>query len=293
VEVIVPVDYLGRITPGMRAEVTPVVAGAGNHLATVERVDLVSDAASGTFGVRLSLANPKYKVPAGLRCRLSFLRVEEQDAAEIAEIPDRPKAAQKANGAPAQEIPEPELVRQPDAPRSEPAPETAVPEPAPGPAFCYTVGPVADETLATRLFDRLEQQSDALVLRNETVNLDNGYLVLAAPVPDPQTTRGLIDRLDKAGITDHLVLGRGGNKGRVALGVYKGPRTAARRRKALAAKGFEVEIVPRYKETTQFWLDGSLQAGTDLPGQTQEIARSLSPSASFKQIDCPQQFAHR
>ncbi len=331
VEVIVPVDYLGRITPGMQAQVTPIVAGSGAHLATVERVDLVSDAASGTFGVRLSLSNPNYKIPAGLRCRLSFLPPEQQNSPEVADEPDGPAIAQQADVAPAEEGPEPELVSWPNAPPSEPEPETAIPavaqpadvtpaeetpepelvsrpsappsEPEPKTAvpisppepamFCYTVGPVADETLATRLFDGLEARSEALVLRNETVNLDNGYLILAAREPDPQATRRLVARLNKAGITDHFVLGRGRNKGRVSLGAYRGPQTAARRQKALAAKGFETEIITRQKKTTQFWLDGALQAGTDLPGQAQEIATSLSPSASFKQIACPRQLAHR
>jgi RND family efflux transporter MFP subunit len=84
VEVIVPVEYLGRITPGMRAEVTPVVSSQGMHIATVTRVDRVADAASGTFGVRLSLSNPDYTIPGGLRCRLGFLPTEAPAALAIA-----------------------------------------------------------------------------------------------------------------------------------------------------------------------------------------------------------------
>lgn len=73
VEVIVPVEYLGRITPDMQAQVTAVVPGAATHVATVERVDVVADAASGTYGVRLNLPNPDYQISAGLRCKADFL----------------------------------------------------------------------------------------------------------------------------------------------------------------------------------------------------------------------------
>lgn len=73
VEVIVPVEYLGHIRPGMQAEVTAVVPDAEAYVARVERIDRVADAASGTYGVRLSLPNPDYRIPAGLRCRLGFL----------------------------------------------------------------------------------------------------------------------------------------------------------------------------------------------------------------------------
>ncbi len=330
VEVIVPVDYLGHISPGMRARVTAVVPNSETHLATVERVDVVSDAASGTYGVQLSLPNPNYEVPAGLRCHLSFLPREETDFPEVADEPAGPLIAKQADGARAMEIPEPELIRQPGEPPSERGPNTAVPavvqpadvapaekaaepglvsrstrppndskpetaEPVSLPEsalFCYTVGPVADETLATRLFDSLEAHSDALVLRNETASVHNGYLVLAVPAPDPQATRRLIARLEKAGITDHILLKRGENKGRVALGVYNGPRSAARRQKTLVAKGFKAEVVTRRKTVTQFWLDGALQAESGQLGEAREIAASLSPSASLRKTDCPPQQAN-
>ncbi len=76
VEVIVPVEYLAVVTSGMTASVTPSIANAKNHTATVERIDKVMDAASGTFGVRLSLPNPNYDIPAGVLCQLDFAREE-------------------------------------------------------------------------------------------------------------------------------------------------------------------------------------------------------------------------
>ncbi|MDX2350477.1 MAG: efflux RND transporter periplasmic adaptor subunit [Porticoccus sp.] len=77
VDVIVPVDHLGQITVGMTARLTSILKNTENYLATVDSVDVVADAASGTFGVRLSLANPDYLIPAGLRCNLVFLADEE------------------------------------------------------------------------------------------------------------------------------------------------------------------------------------------------------------------------
>lgn len=77
VEVILPVEYMGRLALGLRAEVTPGLPGFAGHIATVILVDKVADAASGTFGVRLSLPNPGHAIPSGLRCRLAFLSPEE------------------------------------------------------------------------------------------------------------------------------------------------------------------------------------------------------------------------
>lgn len=73
VEIIVPVEQFGRIALGMRAEVTPRYPGARVHQAEVTVVDPVVDAASDTFGVRLTLPNPDLRIPGGVRCAIRFL----------------------------------------------------------------------------------------------------------------------------------------------------------------------------------------------------------------------------
>ncbi len=72
VEVLLPVDLIGQIQPGMTARVFPAAPGQPAQTATVIGVDQVADAASGTFGVRLQLANPDHRIPAGLRCQMAF-----------------------------------------------------------------------------------------------------------------------------------------------------------------------------------------------------------------------------
>jgi len=69
-----PVMLLGKINVGMRAEVQPEAPAGGSYTATVTVVDRVVDAASGTFGVRLDLPNPSYRLPAGLKCKVRFGR---------------------------------------------------------------------------------------------------------------------------------------------------------------------------------------------------------------------------
>ena len=73
VEIFVPVERFGEIARGMRAEVTPRYPGAEVQQAAVTVVDQVIDAASDTFGVRLELPNPDYRVPGGVRCDIRFL----------------------------------------------------------------------------------------------------------------------------------------------------------------------------------------------------------------------------
>lgn len=73
VEVFAPVALLGQVRVGARAQVMPEAPVGGTYAARVTIVDRVLDAASGTFGVRLALANPGYRLPAGLRCKVRLL----------------------------------------------------------------------------------------------------------------------------------------------------------------------------------------------------------------------------
>jgi RND family efflux transporter MFP subunit len=72
VELVLPVGLYGKLKRGQRAEVLPEEPVGGKHVAQVEVVDRVVDAASGTFGVRLRLPNPRNEIPAGVKCRARF-----------------------------------------------------------------------------------------------------------------------------------------------------------------------------------------------------------------------------
>lgn len=72
VEVLLPVDAFGKITPGMQIDVKPEIPAGAVHRATVKVIDRLLDAASGTFGVRLELPNPQNRLAAGIRCTANF-----------------------------------------------------------------------------------------------------------------------------------------------------------------------------------------------------------------------------
>jgi RND family efflux transporter MFP subunit len=72
VEVLLPVEAFGRVTPGMEVEVLPEIPAGARYTARVRVIDRLVDAASGTFGVRLELNNPQRRMPAGIRCKANF-----------------------------------------------------------------------------------------------------------------------------------------------------------------------------------------------------------------------------
>jgi RND family efflux transporter MFP subunit len=81
VEVLLPAEAFGQVKPGTMVEVTPEIPAGTQHKAKVKLIDGVLDAASGTFGVRLELPNPQFKLPAGVRCKANFTGVTAKSSA--------------------------------------------------------------------------------------------------------------------------------------------------------------------------------------------------------------------
>ena len=261
VEVIVPVDYWGRILPGMQAEVTTGLGTAGEYRATVERGDRVADASSGTYGVRLSLPNPDYAIPAGLRCQLSFLPQSLHEPAQVVDATEPTLPVGVTNASPAE--------------------------------LCYSVGPVEDESTAQVLAERLKQTTEKLQLRSASNSVTAGYRVLALEQPNSQATDRLLSLLDKAGITDRFVLAHGENKGRLALGYFSKLAFANERQEVLALKGVDTEILPHAKDVKQYWLDVAVTGEPDLSDQLENVAASLVSPAAFKPMACYPELANR
>ena len=67
-----PVPMFSQIKLGQTARVVLTEPAGAIRAVTVTVVDQVFDAASGTFGVELTMANPGNVVPAGQRCRVAF-----------------------------------------------------------------------------------------------------------------------------------------------------------------------------------------------------------------------------
>jgi len=84
VEVVVPVSEYGTIKKGMHAEVRPEDPVGGVYTGEVTIVDRVVNGASGSFGVRVELLNPKLAIPSGLKCNVRF---KEKIAAVKSRVP--------------------------------------------------------------------------------------------------------------------------------------------------------------------------------------------------------------
>jgi membrane fusion protein (multidrug efflux system) len=74
IEVVAPAKLFGTVRVGQTGRVSLAPHFPGTYQAKVVAVDKVIDAASGTLGVRLEMANPDLRIPAGIRCNVVFTR---------------------------------------------------------------------------------------------------------------------------------------------------------------------------------------------------------------------------
>lgn len=107
VEVVLPSEAYGKVQRGASIDVLPEIPAGTRHRAVVKVIDTVLDAASGTFGVRMELANASRKIPAGIRCKASFPNITSAGMGK----PLGATPAPKAGPVPVAPAPKPGAVR--------------------------------------------------------------------------------------------------------------------------------------------------------------------------------------
>lgn len=338
VEVIVPVSYFGSIQPGQPALIMPERPMQGEYRAQVTVVDRVADAASGTYRVRLSLPNPDYKLPSGLKCMVRFLPMSAAVPATMAsdartQTPRSKQAALTAGAAPqaataatratarpgpgsngpiaiahaglssgqasrATSKPDKTTVTNSGSIARSAAPDTSVAnetveKSAPKTlTACRTIGPLDDEGRVAAVKAALQGHVGQLLVRQQVDSKKNGFVIVSNNQGSVAKAKVLAEKMRAAGVDDLFVFGRGPHKGRVSLGLYKGPKMAEERVREVQAAGFAAQAIPRESKTTRYFVD------VEVGGQAQDAglpadARKLLAENNAVPTDCKRLIAAR
>ena len=261
VEVFMPAYEFGNIKPGLYARVTPENSPSEEYLTEAKLVDRVIDAASGTFTVRLELPNPDQKIPSGLRCKVSFLSESESAMIRAKQArmfkPEEKRAivsdeklydaGQNSLGDPAMEV-----VPVAYESRVSVEPEQNDIEPV---SQCWSVGPITDEALLTRISDRLEPVVSKLSSSETTEISQTRFLILSPPQATYSDAKALVKQMHSNGMKDVAVLYKEPYKKRVSFGLYKKEFLARQRLALLESKQIEAEVHPRHTTVQNYWLE--------------------------------------
>lgn len=310
VEAILPTRFLPSVGVGMTAGVTLDLLGGTSHKAKIIRVDRVADAASGTFGIQLSLKNDDYRIPAGVRCQLSLdTKTIERSAIDTTaeliagaenKLPGSNTISEPAkimalavrnadvfysstklpiNKTEDQLLPRSKelLVSSPElffTSSDKPDGDNKVSIPTnsvTAATQCFRIGPVASLEEYEELNDVFGSQYGEKTQSTIADYPGQTYLVMTPILDEP----GMVTaKLQESKINDFYLMRSGVYKNRVSLGFYKQKPSAARRKSALDALGIESEILPR--NPVKYWLDIRSSATPELNNNHYLVERSQS-----------------
>jgi RND family efflux transporter MFP subunit len=244
IEVISPVSNYGKIVKGMRAIISPEHGDYPELVAEVVVVDKVIDAASGTFGVRLELANKDHAIPSGLKCQVHFL--PQEDAADTTKnTTESSTIGTVVSEAAASEV---TAVSSPDN-ESLSAIASSINEDM----MCSTIGPYKDQSELNKLIAELGSEINHRAIRTET-EVKTTYLIVSNEFVTLQETKSAMQEMKAAGITDMAIMNKAGNN-LISLGLYRYKSVATNRLNALQKKGYEVQMKPKQRDIKTYWAD--------------------------------------
>ena len=233
IEVISLVSNYGKIVKGMRARIVPEHGNYSELVADVVVVDKVIDAASGTFGVRLELANKDHAIPSGLKCKVHFLPVDvaanNVNNINEADVSESAVAVIDEIGAASSDVSVSEDL------------------------ICSSIGPYKKQTDLAELLAELDKGISHTDTRTETEEKTT-YLIVSNEFATQQEINSAMQEMKAAGVTDMAKMNKGGKR-RIALGLFSNKTSAINRLNSLQEKGYKVQMKPKQRAIKAYWAD--------------------------------------
>jgi len=120
---------------------------------------------------------------------------------------------------------------------------------------CYSVGPLADESMREPLKAWLVAAGAHAELREDERRELSRYWVHVPPLADGEAARKLLASMRAKGLVDLHVIRRGNMANAISLGVYSRKSGLERRMAQLTKLGFDAQVRESYKTHKASWFD--------------------------------------
>lgn len=273
VEAIVPMEYFGSIKTGMRADILLEVLRKKDLSAEVIAVDRIGDAASSTFGVKLSMPNPDYQIPAGLKCILKFVQPGPGLADAVTDIPlttelNSPSISLLADNTDSTEKLSVNALENNEVVQSDASLDLLplelvsdivveeLSENDEAPVLVLASASVPDsenqfikDAASTVVVSETEETVEIVVPSEDIVDPDapKSYMVLIQQPEGKEATQALVEKLRAAGIDDFQKINNGPTRRIISLGIFSKRNNADNRQQMLDKLGFESSTRKLYR----------------------------------------------
>lgn len=151
---------------------------------------------------------------------------------------------------------------------------------------CFTLGPFVKDKGADRSTEAIGALGIEVERRVVSQRIPKGYWVYLPPSKSYKAAKRKVVELQKKGLTDLFIMGKGSHANAISLGLFKSSTTAEDRFERVKKMGLKAVLETQYRVSKQFWLDMTVPGGkTDTVATLSEMAEDL-PQAELSQRKC-------
>ncbi len=125
-------------------------------------------------------------------------------------------------------------------------------------SVCFTLGPFAQSDVANRAADKISGLGLRVEHRQESQRTPKGYWVYLPPSKSYQAAKRKVSEMQKRGVNDLFIMGKGTRKHAISLGLFNRKQAAQGRFQQVKKLGLKPVFETQYRVSKQFWLDMSV-----------------------------------
>ncbi|MFT5131980.1 MAG: hypothetical protein ACI9SC_000443 [Gammaproteobacteria bacterium] len=128
----------------------------------------------------------------------------------------------------------------------------------PGPATCFSFGPIADEIQATGLQKWFVTQGATARMRHTDELGRQLFWVYLAPQDSRQDAMATIKSFQDSGVRDFRLIVKGNLQNAISMGLFSNQSSVNKRLNELKKKGYKPVVVPYSDGKRVYWIDAEL-----------------------------------
>lgn len=147
---------------------------------------------------------------------------------------------------------------------------------------CVNVGPLKDSEALEKLKLWLRTRATVVHTQMDTVRERRFFWVYLEPVSDEQAKKDLSE-LERSGITDYMLIRRGGLKNAISLGLFRSQDSVNRRLTEMTRKGYKPVVVPKFETLEHYQVRAIMAKGFE---DITDVSAEVLGESELRQIDC-------
>lgn len=157
----------------------------------------------------------------------------------------------------------------------------------PNAVACFSLGPFQQAGAAKRAAEAISALGPSVKRRQASHRRPRGYWVYLPSFKDYSAARKKVQQIQKKGVKDLFIMGKGLHKNAISLGLFNRRGAAEKRLKQVKALGLKAaRVEAQYRVSKQAWLDFSIRTDqTTTVTNVTALAETL-PKVSLSQKPC-------